>query len=248
MDSFVFLDKLKRKLFSIIFWISFWTILSHLIDNNILLPNPWEVLRIFFNLIQKEFFWISIFNSIVNIGTGFLISILLGILLGIISYFFPILESIIQLPINLISSIPIASITIVLLIWINSSKLSIFIVLFISLPNIYFSSISGLKSVDKKLLEMAHVFNAKRSNIFKFLYWDGLKEFLIPSIMVTSGMAWKSGVSGEVLGLVNNSIGENIYYSKLYLNTGELFAWTFMIILLANLFQFIIRKIMEGLS
>lgn len=248
MDLFVFSDKFKRKLFSIVFWISLWTILSHLIDNNILLPNPWEVLRIFFNLVQREVFWISIFNSIVNIGAGFLISILLGIALGIISYFIPILESIIQLPINLISSIPIASITIVLLIWINSSKLSIFIVLFISLPNIYFSSIAGLKSVDKKLLEMSYVFKAKRYNIFKFLYWDGLKGFLIPSITATSGMAWKSGVSGEVLGLVNNSIGENIYYSKLYLNTGELFAWTFMIILLANSFQFIIRKIMKGLS
>lgn len=248
MNFFIFSGKWIEKVFSALFWIVLWSILSIFINNNILLPGPLEVSITLYNLIQTKLFWISILNSIINIGAGFLISIILGICLGVISYFISPLKSIIDLPINLIKSIPIASITIVLLIWINSSKLSIFIVLFISLPNIYFSSLAGLESVDEKLLEMAYVFDAKRLNVFKFLYWDGLKEFLFPSIMVTSGLAWKSGVSGEVLGLVNNSIGENIYYSKLYLNTGELFAWTFMIILLANLFQLIFHRIIKGLN
>lgn len=242
MNFFAFFTNSKKKIISIIFWLILWTFLSNIIQNNILLPNPIQVVFTLLNLVRTKTFWISIFNSVINIGSGFLISIFLGIFLAFTSHFFPILEYIIKLPINLIRSIPIASITIVLLIWISSSKLSIFLVLFVSLPNIYFSSKAGLNNVDIKLLQMAYAFDAKTFNIFKFLYWDKLKEFLLPSIIVTSGMAWKSGVSGEVLGLVNNSIGENIYYSKLYLLTEELFAWTFVIIILANLFQWIINK------
>ena len=49
------------------------------------------------------------------------------------------------------------------------------------------------------------------------------------------GLAWKSGVAAEVLAVPLHSIGANVYRSKLYLETTDLFAWTVTVILLSML-------------
>ena len=50
-------------------------------------------------------------------------------------------------------------------------------------------------------------------------------------------MSWKSGVAAEVIGIPDGSLGEQLYYSKLYLDTAGLFAWTFVIIIVSALFE-----------
>jgi ATPase subunit of ABC transporter with duplicated ATPase domains len=50
-------------------------------------------------------------------------------------------------------------------------------------------------------------------------------------------MAWKAGVSAEVIGLPSGSIGERLYQAKLYLATGDLFCWTGVIVALSFGFE-----------
>lgn len=239
--------KNKERLFSIIFWLLVWSLFSNILKNPILLPRPSEVFLILLQLVKEKYFWSSIFNSVINIGLGFLLGIASGILLGILAYNSSILKNIIEVPMSVIKSIPIASIVVILLIWFSSKELPIIIVLLIVLPNIYYSTLEGLLGVDSKILDMSKVFRVKTRKLIKYVYFEELKVVLLPSIIVSSGLAWKSGVSAEVLGLVKNSIGENIYYSKLYLDTRELFAWTIVIILLSKLFfrifEYLVRKV-----
>ena len=51
------------------------------------------------------------------------------------------------------------------------------------------------------------------------------------------GLAWKSGIAAEVIGLPQGSIGEQLYQSKIFLSTAELFSWTLAIVLLAFTFE-----------
>ena len=55
--------------------------------------------------------------------------------------------------------------------------------------------------------------------------------------MQALGICWKSGVAAEVIGLPDGSIGDALYRAKITLSTGELFAWTFVIILLSAVFE-----------
>ena len=59
-------------------------------------------------------------------------------------------------------------------------------------------------------------------------------------------MSWKSGVAAEVIGIPQASIGEQLYYAKLYLDTAGLFAWTFAIILISTVFEWIFLKLLMG--
>ena len=65
----------------------------------------------------------------------------------------------------------------------------------------------------------------------KHRLWDGFW------CSVALGICWKSGVAAEVIGLPDGSIGDALYRAKITLSTGELFAWTFVIILLSAGFE-----------
>ena len=44
---------------------------------------------------------------------------------------------------------------------------------------------------------------------------------------------WKSGVSAEVIGLPDHSVGDALYRAKITLSTPDVFAWTLVIVLLS---------------
>ena len=58
------------------------------------------------------------------------------------------------------------------------------------------------------------------------------------------GLAWKSGVAAEVLCLPKAAIGTQVYYSKIYLETPSLFAWTAVVIVLSMLLERIVRRLL----
>ena len=49
----------------------------------------------------------------------------------------------------------------------------------------------------------------------------------------SSPQSWKSGVSAEVIGLPDHSVGDALYRAKITISTPEVFAWTAVIVLLS---------------
>ena len=114
-------------------------------------------------------------------------------------------------------------------------------------PMVYVSTLSGLEHTDKKLLEMARVFRMPMWKRIHYIYVPALLPYIVNGCRTALGMSWKSGVAAEVIGIPEGSIGEQLYYSKLYLDTAGLFAWTFVIIVINALFErfflYLLRKI-----
>ena len=110
-------------------------------------------------------------------------------------------------------------------------------VLSILVPMIYVNTLSGLEHTDRKLLEMALVFRMPLWKQVRYIYIPAVLPYLISGCRTALGMSWKSGVAAEVIGIPEGSIGEQLYYSKLYLDTAGLFAWTFVIIIVSAVFE-----------
>jgi NitT/TauT family transport system permease protein len=60
------------------------------------------------------------------------------------------------------------------------------------------------------------------------------------------GLAWKSGVAAEVLCQPKLAIGSELYYSKIYLETPELFAWTALVIILSFILEKLFKLLLSG--
>ena len=84
---------------------------------------------------------------------------------------------------------------------------------------------------------MARVFHMPSLNRIRFIYVPAVLPYLLSGCRTALGMSWKSGIAAEVIGIPVNSIGEQLYYSKLYLDTAGLFAWTAVIIAVSALFE-----------
>jgi len=231
------LMKQARQLIIIGFWLAVWQIASLLIDNSIVMVGPVDVIRSFSALLPEREFWRAVANSIGKISLGFLLAFLTGVLLGVLAYAWNILREILEPVVLLMKSVPVASFIILALIWIGSKNLAVFASYVVVFPMIYVSTIAGLQSTDKKLLEMAQVFSVPLGKRIRYIYLPALLPYLSSSCATALGMAWKSGIAAEVIGVPAHTIGEHLYLSKVYLSTADLFAWTIVIILVSALFE-----------
>ena len=84
---------------------------------------------------------------------------------------------------------------------------------------------------------MAQVFRVPFHKKVFYLYRPALSPYLISACKSALGMAFKSGIAAEVIGVPDFSIGANLYEAKIYLDTASLFAWTLAIILIASCFE-----------
>ncbi len=69
-----------------------------------------------------------------------------------------------------LTSVPVASFVVLLLIWFGAGKLSFLISYLIVFPNVYVNTVAGLKGTDGKLLEMARVFGMSRGRKIFYIY------------------------------------------------------------------------------
>lgn len=237
-----------RRIVIILFWIAIWQTAGMLIDNSIVFVGPVDVLRSFFLMVPEQSFWISILNSFGKISAGFLSAFLCGVILGSLAYRQPLLKEFLDPMVSLMKSIPVASFVILALIWIGSKNLSVFISFTVVFPAIYINTIAGLESTDPQLLEMARVFSIRLPKQVHYIYIPALLPYLISGCKVALGMSWKSGIAAEVIGVPAHTIGENLYMSKIYLNTADLFAWTIVIIIVSTIFEKLFLLLIQTFS
>ncbi len=221
----------------IFLWLLAWQAASLAVDNSIILVGPLEVIRALWSQAAMPGFWKTIVFSFGKISLGFLLAFGTGILAGGAACRFPLLKDFLEPLMSLMKSVPVASFVILALIWVGSKNLSVFIAFLVVFPIIYINTMAGFTSTDPKLLEMARVFHMQGRKKLFYIYRPALLPYLISGCRVALGMAWKSGVAAEVIGVPNYSIGEKLYMAKIYLSTADLFAWTLVIIAISAFFE-----------
>ena len=226
-----------------------WQIAAMILDHSILLASPAEVLTRTIKIISGEGFLSHIWFSLYRIGKGFLYGLVLGSALAVIAGRFPAAETLIFQYMVSIKTVPVASFIVIALIWLSSKELSVFISFLIVLPVIYNNILAGLKSIDPKMQEMAEIFRMSWGKRLLYIYIPHLKSFILSACSVAIGLAWKSGVAAEIIGIPDGSLGEVLYEAKVYLNTPDLLAWTVIIVFVSvafeKVFMYMLRKAFE---
>ena len=240
------LQNKKRKIIIALIWLVIWQIMAALIAEEILLPSPLLVFKRFLDLLVQKEFYLAILSSIGKIMIGFVISIFFGLILAFISYKSNLFYDFINPIILIFRSIPLASLVIFLLFWVKSTNLSILVSFIMAMPIIYTNTYEGLKSIDKKLIQMADIYKIKEFDRIWSIYLVKTKTFISSSIISVSGLVLKAGIAAEVIGLPENSIGKSLYNSKIYLDMPSLLAWTLAILILSFLFEYALKLILEA--
>lgn len=236
MISTIYRKKIKSFLI-FCFWVSLWALVAKLVGHQLLIASPKEVVIALFELLKEAEFYSSVLKTCLKIAIGFISSLCCGVLFAYICSRVTFIRELFTPLIRLIRSIPVASIVIVILIWISSKNLSIVTSFMMSFPIIYENVLKGIMNVDTKLIEMAKVFHLTKTNKLKAIYLPQVLPYLESATVLSLGLCWKAGVAAEIIGLPTGTIGEKLYQAKVFFDTPSVFAWTAVIILLSFVFE-----------
>ncbi len=236
-----------RRLTAAAFWLAVWQAVSMPLPN-LLFAGPVQTVQSLFSMVTESDFWLSIAHSLGKIAGGFALAFVLGCLLAALAYRCPFVRILLEPAVQIMKSVPVACFVVVALIWIRSAWISVLTAFFVVFPAVYINLDEGLRSVDPKMLEMARLFRLSGGKKWRAVYLPAAMPYLLSACRVSVGMALKAGVAGEIIGLPRWSIGEQLYLSKLYLNTADLFAWSFVIIVLSVVLERLLVRVAAGMQ
>jgi len=220
-----------------LFWLIIWQLLYMFVHQDLLLASPLQVFSRLYMLARQPDFWLSALYSLLRIEAGFLLAVLSGTILAVLTTRINWVYHFVYPAISAVRSTPIASFIILALVWMTSNRVVIFIVFLMVLPIVWTNVTEGIRKIDPQLLEMANVFHLSRSQIFRYIDVPSVSPFFIASATTGLGLAWKAGIAAEVLSTPTNSLGGRLYEAKIYLETPELLAYTIVIITLSLLLE-----------
>ena len=228
------MDKTKKRRIQIlaasVFWLGVWQAAAVAIGQEVFLVSPVQAIGTLVELLPQAEFWQRIGFSAGRILLGF------GVL-AVAAEKWEWVDALLAPVMQLVKATPVASFIILALVWVSCSSLSVLISFLMVLPVLYSAVRTGIGSADRQLLEMAQVFRLPLGRRLRAVWLPAVLPAFRQGCSVALGICWKSGVAAEVIGLPDGSIGDALYRAKITLSTGELFAWTFVIILLSAVFE-----------
>lgn len=219
------------------FWLAVWQAAAMAVGQEVFLVSPVQTLGTLLELLPQAEFWQRIGFSAGRILLGFGLGAVSSVVLAVAAGRWAWVEALLAPVMQLVKATPVASFIILALVWVSGSSLSVLISFLMVLPVLYGAVRTGIGSVDVQLLEMAKVFRLPLGRRLRAIWLPAVLPAFRQGCSVALGICWKSGVAAEVIGLPDGSIGDALYRAKITLSTGELFAWTFVIILLSAVFE-----------
>lgn len=233
-----------------LFWIAVWQTAYLIVDREVLIASPLNVFMRLCELIVTKSFWIKTFHSLFSILEGYVLAIIIGTLLAVLTSASKVIYTLFKPFLSIIRATPIASFIILALVWMTKADVPVFISFLMVMPIVWANVSTGITQTNPELLEMAKVYHFGKRKTLAKIYIPEVMPMFVNSVTTGLGFAWKSGVAAEVLSTPKNSIGTELYNSKVYLETTDLFAWTVVIIILSivleKLFVLIINKFFKA--
>lgn len=239
------------RLWAAAFWLLVWEGASLALASTtggrmLLLASPVQALGRLIALAATAEFWRAAAFSSVRILGGFLLSCVLAVALAALAARLRWVRELLSPLVAVVKAVPVVSFIILALIFFSSENLSLLISALMVFPPVYLNVLEGIGHTDVQLLEMARVFRVPLSRQLRGIYLPAVLPYFRSAVSLGLGLCWKSGAAAEVIGLPEGSIGEALYTAKVYFQTGDLFAWTAVIVAISVLFERLFLRLVDA--
>ena len=226
-----------KGLCALLFWLLIWQLIALRVGKELILPGPLTVWYTLVSLAGTAAFWQSTLASLLRVLLGFAAGVVAGVCLALLTAASKTADMLLSPAIRVIRATPVASFIILVLLWIARALIPTLIAALMVIPVVWGALYSAIRETDPLLLEMARAYRFSRWKTLRLVYLPSVLPAGIASLLTAQGLAWKSGVAAEVLCLPAQSIGRELYYSRVYILPAELFAWTAVVIALSFLLE-----------
>lgn len=227
---------------AILLYIGGWQLLSMMLGKSLVLPGPWETLTRIVGLLALKESWITIANTLLRITIGFAIGSVAGILLGMASANSKLASWLLAPLRTIIKSTPVTSFILILLVLSKTNTVPVIISAIMVTPIIWASVETGIQQLDVGLKEVKKIYFTPLKGLFHVTI-PQLMPSVLSSAATAWGFAWKSAIAAEILAYPVHSMGRELYLSKIYLETVDLFAWTIVAVILSIITEQLLRAV-----
>jgi len=232
-------------LLSLLGLVLLWFVAAAVTGKEIILPGPAATFRALKNLLAGAVFWRSLGATLWRGLTGFGLSYLAGLVLGLLSGLSRPFSLIFRPLLVTMRSTPSASWILLALIWFRADLVAVFVTFLMVFPLVTQNVMDGVKNIDPQLVEMARIYQVKPWRIFRELYLPAIIPYLATAAASGLVLTWKVTVMAEVMAAPALGIGARMDAARIFLQTPEVFAWTLVVVLLGLLFDRVLENLVE---
>ncbi|MCI6054980.1 ABC transporter permease [Dysosmobacter sp.] len=245
--------KTPLRLWAVAFWLAMWQLAAMAMaaayrHGGLLLASPLTALGRLGELAVTAAFWTAVGRSAAAILGGFLLSCALAVACAALAARCRAVRELLGPLVAVVKAVPVVSFIILALFWLNTAALPLFISALMVFPPVYLSVLEGIGRADRQLLEMAKVFRVPWGRRAAGIYLPAVLPSFRAAVSVSLGLCWKAGAAAEVIGLPAGTIGERLYTAKVYFETGDLFAWTAVIVAVSVGFEKLFLRAVDALA
>ncbi len=238
----------KRSLLGLVLFFLVWQVLAIYLDANTIIPPLPEIFTVFSGIFLKKKFLLAVVSTIgkviIALSLTLLIGIPLGVLLGVNKKLYDMFRPVIMI----IQAVPVISwLTLVIFAWGIGFKGPIFITFLSLFPIALLTTISGVRNLDKNLLEMAALYQVPRFSVIKDIYLGSLVPFIVAVLDVTLGQAWKVVLVAEYL-CGNSGLGRLILAARYEVNPAKVWALTFFAVFLGLITERMVKMLLGRIA
>jgi sulfonate transport system permease protein len=236
------------KLLAPVLLILVWYVASAVgVLNANILPSPVRVFQTLIKLITNGKLGQGLLVSGLRVIKGFVVGAVIGIVLGVLMGLSKTLNKILSSLVSIFRPIPMIAWIPLLILWLGIGEESKVAVIIIgTLWPVLLNTISGILSVDKKLLEVAQVLEKGKKEILFNVILPSAWPSIITGIRLGISTAWTCVVAAEMIA-ASSGIGYMITYARELSQPDVVLVGVFTIGLVGLLIDFIIMRIQKRL-
>lgn len=235
-----------KGILAVVAWLAIWQVASLALANPWLLSSPVDTLGVWANLILTGRFWTVVVHSLMRIALGFVVAFAAGCALGYLAARLPGMRTFLKPAVLAVKSAPVVCIIALLLVAAGSSATTSIVVGLVVFPQFYHAVMEAALSRDTDIDEVLAVFGVSRVRRALCVELVAFGASIRSATAVAAGLAWKSGVAAEIIGLPGLSIGESVYLAKISLDSATIIAWTGTVILLSWLSERLLLALVDA--
>lgn len=235
----------KNVLIPLAFWLAVWELAALLVGKDLLLPGPWTVARTLAALAGTAAFWQTAALTLLRVFAGTLGGAVLGTLIAVLTCASRWCDRLLSPLVKVIRATPVASFILLVLLWVSAGRVPAVISGLMVLPVLWGNVERGIRQTDPQLLELAAAYRFGRRRTLTMVYLPSVAPYFAAGVETGLGLAWKAGVAAEVLCRPKLAIGTQVYFSRTYFETPDLFAWTLVVILLSFLVESVLVRLLR---
>lgn len=164
------------------------------------LPEPWAVLKAFWQLAASGEMAHHVFISSQRAALGFAIGGGLGLLLGLATGSFRQAETLLDSTLQMLRNIPALALIPLVILWfgIDESAKLFLVALGVFFP-VYLNTFHGIRSVDKGLIEMARSYGLSGWGLYRRVILPGALPSILVGVRFSLGLMWVLLIVAETI-------------------------------------------------